>query len=172
MNNVPEKKKVESDNKSLFFGDSGSYTKIINRLFSQGRHLTPQAKWLYATLQSFWNEKTERIFPSYKSIEKRSGLTRPAISKALKELEYFRWVIKRKHFSKSTDYELVYPKLINEKSGMSEDQTYPTKEQAVHWKKAEAKNRLDSRKKSRRKKIWETNKYDGEGKIIDEDIPF
>lgn len=169
MDTAPEKKKSEADKKRLFFGDKGTHTRIPNVLFSRGRYLTPQAKWIYATLQSFWNYDSGQIFPSYPKIMERSGLTRPAISKALKELEHFGWIIKQRRFSKSTDYDLVDPELSIESRTDKEWYCCPTKQQAVDWRKAQAQNR-----KSRKKKIWEKRVDEGADLdiICDEDIPF
>lgn len=130
----------------------GGWTQLDNRLFWQGRYLTANAKWVYATLRSFKNNDTGKTFPSYDAIVERSGLSRPKVAEGLRELEKFSWIAKSKRFSKSTNYNLSYPAVWQDKSQgvLTPDQTCPTKEQASTWA-----NRLRSERKikdARRKK--------------------
>ncbi len=46
----------------------GKFVGIPQKLFHLGRYLTPEAKWIYATLCSFTNNKTEKTFPSYEHL--------------------------------------------------------------------------------------------------------
>ncbi len=87
----------------------GKFVAIPLRLMTHGQYLTPEAKWLYATLRSFTNNKTDRTFPGYEKIIQRSGLNRNSVAKALKELEHFHWIGKTKNFGKSSDYKLYNP---------------------------------------------------------------
>jgi hypothetical protein len=114
----------------------GQFVVVRMELFNQGRYLTPHAKWVYATLRSFTNNETDRTFPSYDKIEERSGLNRPAISRALQELEHFYWIEKQKNFGRSTNYILRKPILTHPDGRMLEDQTCPTKSEAAKWKEA------------------------------------
>lgn len=83
----------------------GKFAKVPMELFYEGRHLSLEAKWVYATLVSFKNNKTGKTFPSYEAIMKRSGITRrQTIADALKELEHFNWIIRRKKVGKSNSY--------------------------------------------------------------------
>lgn len=121
-------------------------------MFKRGRFLTPEAKWIYATLRSFTNNDSDKTFPSYSKIEERSGLNRMAISRALRELEHFHWIRKTKKFSKSTDYFLSYPTVQLPDGTLAPDQTCPTKADAAAWNKflreerKAAKRRTEARK--------------------------
>lgn len=182
MQSSAERMKVESDKKPLFFGEKGQFTQITNRLFSQGKYLSLHAKWVYTTLKSFWNFDSGRIFPSYQRIMERSGLTKPTISKALKELEYFGWIIIERHFKgdenknrRTSDYHLCFPKINSpEQSGeiLNDKEWYccPTKQQAAEWKKVQAQKRSKSGKRRLEQKPWERGvEFNNFG---DEDIPF
>jgi hypothetical protein len=121
-----------------------NFVMVPYRLLTQGRYLTPEAKLVYTVLKSFENNKTKRIFPSYDKIQERSGLTRVAISKALRELKEYCWLDLKKNFGKSTDYVFTFPVL--ELNGLLlEDQTCPTKTEAKQWKEFLRKERSNKR---------------------------
>lgn len=109
------------------------WTQVDNRLFWQGRYLTSDAKWVYATIRSFMNNDTGKMFPSYDAILERSGMTKPRLAAAQRELEHFYWITKRKRFSKSTIYKLSFPARVRPDKSLVADQTVPTKAEAVAW---------------------------------------
>lgn len=115
----------------------GKFTGVTNLLFSLGVHLTPQAKWIYTTLSSFRNSGTGRTYPSYEKIMERSGMSRNAVAKGLKELENFHWVTKQKNFGKSTNYNISSPVWVDGNC----DLPIPTKEMASDWKKNQSLKR-------------------------------
>ena len=122
------------------------FTKADNRLFWQGVHLTVDAKWVYVTLVSFRNSKTNATFPSYDKIMERSGLTRVRVARAIAELEHFDWIAKNKRFNGSTHYHVSYPNVYKvgsngERVGLSDDQTCPTKDEAERWAKRHKRQR-------------------------------
>ncbi len=82
------------------------------------------------------NNDTKKMFPSYDAIMERSGLTRPKVAAAQRELEQFYWITKRKRFSESTKYHLSYPTRLDKSQDiLAPDQTAPTKEEAASWAK-------------------------------------
>lgn len=123
-----------------------SFTMIDNRIFSQGRYLSIDAKWLYATLLSFRNTETQETFPGYAKITERSGLKKQRIADALKELEQFHWISReRRGFNKSNSYALHYPVRWDVSSdgerSLSNDQTCPTYAEAEDWKNKTSRKR-------------------------------
>jgi DNA-binding transcriptional regulator GbsR (MarR family) len=154
------------------------WTKLENRLFWQGRYLTANAKWIYATLRSFMNNDTGRTFPSYDAIVERSGLSRPKVAEGLRELEYFNWIAKHKRFSKSTNYTVSYPiRFLDKSKGLLHpDQTSPTKEEAVAWASELREKRKAKDERRKIKRGWKQAREAIEKKRITEmeedDIPF
>lgn len=84
------------------------FIKVPRYFIERGRYLTPQAKWVWVVLKYFENYRTKQIFPSHSTIEELSGLSKTAVSKALKELEEFLWIIKQTEPGKVTRYQLSY----------------------------------------------------------------
>jgi hypothetical protein len=123
--------------KQGFFGQNGSFTKVSNRLFSQGRFLTAEAKVLYITLLSYRNEVTLDCFPSYEKISERSNLSRPAIAKAIAELERFGWIDKWRRYNKSTEYFIQWPGGKDDVLG----EPCPSKAQAEQWRRERSRKR-------------------------------
>lgn len=111
----------------------GKFARVPMELFYEGRHLSPEAKWVYATLVSFKNNKTGKTFPSYESIMRRSGITRrQTISDALKELEHFGWITRRKKVGKSTSYSVGEPE--KPLDDVKFKPLRPTEAEAAEWK--------------------------------------
>jgi DNA-binding transcriptional MocR family regulator len=112
-----------------------SYTKADNRLFWQGRFLSVDAVCLYIAIRSFQNEEDGDRFPSYVQIMSRCSLTRRRIANALSELERFGWIERKHRNNKSNMYTLDYPRVIDEDGNIMDDQTCPTKEDAIAFRK-------------------------------------
>src|SRR4051812_47136649 len=101
-----------SDFEGIFLSDKNErFVKVPLEIFLGGRYLTVQAKWTYAALRSFTNNKTLLTFPGYDKLMERSGLSRNAVSKALAELEEFHWITKKKKFGKSNGYTFTFPRM-------------------------------------------------------------
>lgn len=111
------------------------FTRIPHYFIERGRHLTPQAKWVWVILRTFENFKTKLIFPSHLKIEEESGLSRAAVNKALKELEEFKWIVKEKKSGKSTRYKLNFDAHYPDKELEDALTPIPTKEVAQKYKK-------------------------------------
>jgi hypothetical protein len=126
------------------------FVMVPDRLFNSGRNLTTSAKWLYATLRSFANNHDGGIFPSYKAIMQRGGLTKNAVAKGLAELEHFGWIVRDKNKGKSNHYILYCPFHTNSETGEDiKDQYYPTEEMAIEWASREkSKDKLEPPKLS------------------------
>lgn len=157
-----------------------AFTKIENRIFTQGRFLTSDAKVAYMTLKSFQNSESGLCFPSYDKIIERSNLSRPKLSLALAELEQFRWIKKTKRFSGSTHYELTHPLVYlldayGIRVGIRPDQTCPTGSEADEWRRQmKAKRRKPGKSwkatvKSESRWIEEQEKRNF---LDDDNIPF
>lgn len=124
------------------------YTMITKALFERGRHLTTSAKWLYATLADFKNQKTGLICPSYEAIIERSGLCKGTIASAIQELEEFCWLKYKKNYSGNNRYTLLIPPdaVFDEEDEVLEIiYEMPTNEQAEVWSKSK-KEKLEKRK--------------------------
>lgn len=117
------------------FSDSATHWWArMKCVFLPAFNLTVPAKWLYATLWSFANNNHGGIYPSYKTIMRRSGLKNNAIAKALAELEHFKWIVRDKTKSKGNDYVLFCPLHSNSETGEEvKDQYYPTEDMAIEW---------------------------------------
>jgi len=154
------------------------FTMIENRLLTQGRHLSPDAKVAYWATISFMNADTKLCYPRIEKIMERSGLTKTRACNALAELEEFKWVTKDKRFSGSTYYTFHYPFVhelndYGETTGLAPDQTCPTEGQASLW-------REKLKRKRRAGKTWkgtvkaEALRFENEEKdrVEECDIPF
>lgn len=145
----------------------GTFTRVDNYLFEQGRYLTPEAKLVYVVLCSYRNNKTGKTFPSYEKIQERSGLGRNKIAAALRELEYFYWISRNKAFTSSNHYYLSNPVDTEYKQPAE----CPTKEAAMKYAKEVRAN-----KKRYGKNPFEEeqdSKYVEEEEYLDDDqIPF
>lgn len=110
------------------------FTKVPRYFIERGRYLTPPAKWVWVILKTHENNTTRRIFPSHATIEDLSGLSRVAVSKALKELEHFSWIIKDKAGGRSTNYTLNYWTHYTDKALEAIVEPIPGKEEAKQYK--------------------------------------
>lgn len=79
--------------------------------------MTPPARALYPVIKSFTNWKTGHSFPSVETMEEYSGLSRPSIFKALKELEELGYVRSVKRPGKPTVYTLIEKFDITDQDG-------------------------------------------------------
>ena len=79
--------------------------------------MSAPAKALYPTIKSFTNWKTGSSFPSVETMEEYSGLSRPSIFKALKELEELGYVRSEKRPGRPTVYTLVEKIEIHDNDG-------------------------------------------------------
>ena len=79
--------------------------------------MSAPAKALYPTIKSFTNWKTGHSFPSVETMEEYSGLSRPSIFKALKELEELGYVRSEKRPGRPTVYTLVEKIEIHDDDG-------------------------------------------------------
>jgi DNA-binding GntR family transcriptional regulator len=79
--------------------------------------MSAPAKALYPTIKSFTNWKTGSSFPSVETMEEYSGLSRPSIFKALKELEDLGYVRGEKRAGRPTVYTLVEKIEIQDSEG-------------------------------------------------------
>lgn len=112
----------------------GKFAKLPMELFYEGRYLTQKAKWVYATLVSFKNNKTGATFPSYEKIMERSGINRKGdITDALNELERFGWIDRTRRFGQSNDY-LVECPVVTLEDGTTFRPIRPTPVEAENWK--------------------------------------
>ncbi|HEX8195905.1 MAG TPA: helix-turn-helix domain-containing protein [Pyrinomonadaceae bacterium] len=109
------------------------FIMIPLNFFRRGLYLSPQAKWLYVVLKSFENSKSKQLNPRQIIIQEVSGLSKNAITQALKELEQFGWISRTMVKGKSTKYELNQPISDKEKR---EGIVYPipTKGSAESWR--------------------------------------
>ncbi|HEX9929506.1 MAG TPA: helix-turn-helix domain-containing protein [Pyrinomonadaceae bacterium] len=148
MSNKDEKEKSAHNEKKEKF------VKVSALLFNQGRYLTTQAKWVYATLRSFTNNETDLTFPSYNKIQERSNLNRVAVANALEELEKFHWIKRENRFKQTNNYIMSPPIRRNADGTEAEDQTCPTKEEAAKWKN----NLRNKRNPTGRKVLFITQK--------------
>lgn len=110
------------------------FTKIPRYFIERGRYLTPPAKWVFVVLKTFENNKTKEIFPSHATIEELSGLSRKAVSAALKELEHFLWIKRDKTERKSTSYQINYQADYNEEELKTTVAPIPMKGEAKEYK--------------------------------------
>lgn len=146
------------------------WTEIENRIFTQGRFLSSDAKVIYSTLKSFQNGTTGLCFPAYPAIMERSGMTRPRVADALRELKRFNWLSAKERFGGSSYYKFHTPfvyQLDENKNRISfHDQTCPTKAQAKEWSKGLRTRRgkgkswsdtvkAESKKAEKREAEWE-----------------
>ena len=79
--------------------------------------MSAPAKALYPTIKSFTNWKTGSSFPSVETMEEYSGLSRPSIFKALRELEELGYVRAEKRPGRPTVYTLVEKIEIHDNDG-------------------------------------------------------
>jgi hypothetical protein len=128
--------------------NQNKFTKVTNLLFTQGRYLSSDAKWIHVVLAGFICQKPKKTDPSYEEIIERAEMTRTRVARALAELERFLWIKKKRDFGKSTEYTLTVPKRwcnCQKKEGkhLAEDQTSPTGLEAIRWnlKKREERTR-------------------------------
>jgi hypothetical protein len=148
----------------------GTFTRVENYIFEEGRYLTPAAKLVYVVLCSFRNNKTGKTFPSYKKIMAKSRLGKNKVAAALNELEHFIWITRKKVFIGSNHYWFLYP--WNVQPGLPRE--WPTKEEAKEYARL-----VRERKPHYGTKPWdeedEAPEYDDEQEYSDDDddlIPF
>lgn len=126
--------------------------KRINRY---GTHLSHEAYRLYGALLDFRNNGTGRCYPKREKLIKRSALSERHYRKALAELIHFGWIERERHMNKSNDYKVCYVTRRYSDGTLLEDQTWPTKAEALAYK----------RSLSRRRKLKQPY-VDGESKFV------
>lgn len=124
MSNVTLDGTGVNDDRQSLYDEIGQFVGVPRYFMDNGKHLTLNAKWLYVTLLSFKNQKTKKTFPAYPAIMEQSGLSRQAVAAALKELEHFHWITKKRNFSRASDYHLTCPVHGSERQRL----LWPTKE--------------------------------------------
>lgn len=98
----------------------GRFVAIPHSFVEDMPNLPQCAIALFLYLRYKANISTDEAFPSYESIERDTGMTRPTISKALKALINRQWIKARRRFSSSTIYEICIPP-ISKKSLLMDD---------------------------------------------------
>ena len=92
----------------LFRADTTWFHVFHALLRSKGwAEMSPTAAKIYITAKGFVNWKTGAAFPSLDTLEEYSGLSRPTITKALKELEALGHIRSAKTIGKKTIYTML-----------------------------------------------------------------
>lgn len=87
----------------------GDFVTIPKQFTLASKNLSDQARWLFVLLREYTNGESGKAFPSYKTIQDRTGWTPKTISKALKDLENHGWLDREYQFGGVTLYTLVKP---------------------------------------------------------------
>lgn len=86
----------------------GNFTAIPNSIIEMGRELGPDAIALFVVLR-FHSGRNQTSFPSYDTIQDRTGLTRRRIAIAIRKLESSGLLERKRRFGASTVYILKMP---------------------------------------------------------------
>jgi DNA-binding transcriptional regulator GbsR (MarR family) len=103
LDTMKEKSQIE-----LFEADASWFHMFKEMIRSKTwANMSPLAKALYPVIKSFTNWKTGHSFPSIETMEEYSGLSRPSIFKALRELETLGYIRSKKAPGKPSIYTLI-----------------------------------------------------------------
>jgi DNA-binding transcriptional regulator YhcF (GntR family) len=94
---------------SKFTDEWGRFAAIPYAFIEQSQNLSAHARWLFVVLRSYTNQKTECAWPSYDQLQEITRWSRPTVSKAIKELEEYGWLERRKRFGAPVIYVLKRP---------------------------------------------------------------
>jgi len=94
---------------SKFVNEWGTFTMVPNIFIERWRNLSDHARLLFVVLMFHTNQKDECAWPSYDQLQELTDWSRPTVSKAIKELEQYGWLERRKRFGKSAIYVLKRP---------------------------------------------------------------
>src|SRR5262245_50453591 len=94
---------------SKFTDEWGTFTAVANAFIEQSLNLSVHAKWMFVLLRFHTNQKSECAWPSYDQLQALTGLSRTTVSKAIRELEEYGWLERRKRFGASVVYVLKRP---------------------------------------------------------------
>ncbi|MDT7807997.1 MAG: Helix-turn-helix domain [Acidobacteriota bacterium] len=144
----------------------GTFTRVDNYIFKEGKFLTAEAKLVYVVLCSYRNNKTGKTCPSYDKIRDRSGLSRNKVAAALNELEHFHWVSRKKVFKGGNHYHVSWP-VDNEYKLPS---TCPTEQAAKQYAQM-----IKDTKPRYGTSPWDSDaveEYDDPEELDDDQIPF
>lgn len=109
------KKEEQGD---LFKADL-SWFHIFKELVRNGTwaSLSPNAKAIYPVIKTFVNWESGDAFPSIDTLEQFSGVSRPSVVKALKELEGMGLLFKESKRGKGSSYTLIEKFAVQDQSG-------------------------------------------------------
>jgi hypothetical protein len=79
--------------------------------------MSANAKAVYPAIKAFVNWESGSAFPSIDTIERFSGVSRPSVVKALKELEELGLLVKNKSKGRSTNYGMIEKFDVKDESG-------------------------------------------------------
>ena len=104
---------MKNEISEISFETIGRFAAIPHTFIKGARHLSLRARWLFVALMSYRNSQSGWAFPSYDELCELTGMSRNAISKAVRELEDERqewvWLTRKKRFGSSTLYWLNLP---------------------------------------------------------------
>ena len=114
---------------------------LQKRVLTQGKHLSNEAMRLYMALLTFRNNGTGRCYPARETLIERSGLSERKYRAGLAELIHFNWIVRERHMNKSNDYTVGYVTRSHSDGTLLEDQTCPTKAEALAYKRSLSRRR-------------------------------
>lgn len=98
----------------------GQFTTIPNSVIAMWPVIGLDAMALFLYLRYRTNSQSEIAFPSYDTIHSDTGLTRRRIAIAIRTLEKYGLVERKRRFSGSTIYTLKMPDFISKDAGLME----------------------------------------------------
>ena len=101
----------------------GFFTAMPEKVIELTSEIGSDAVFIYLYLRYMTNKKRGCAWPSYDKMRKDTGWGRQRISNALKKLELFKLLIKRKRYGKSTEYVLPKPPDVGGTSDESSSST-------------------------------------------------
>jgi len=107
----------------------GKFTTIPNSVIKIGGQLGTDALVLFMVLR-YHSDDNDVSFPSYDTIQQESGLIRRKIAQAIRQLEHFQLLERKRRFGNSTLYILKLPSISNT-GGLMEDAPLVTQVDAI-----------------------------------------
>jgi hypothetical protein len=93
----------------ISFDEIGRFAMIPFTFIEGSKQLSFHARWLFVVLMYYRNTETGNSFPSYETVYQKFGIRKEMMAKAIRELEEKGWLKRKKRFSKSTIYTLIFP---------------------------------------------------------------
>src|SRR5687768_4272605 len=109
----------EKQSQAELFKADVSWFHIFKEIIRSGAwaRMSPNAKAIYPVIKAFVNWETGAAFPSIDTLEKYSGISRPSVVKALKELESEGLLAKESRKGKGSNYTLIEKFAVQDQGG-------------------------------------------------------